>query len=204
MEPTGSITSTSAVSDAERPQQTEDGCPFCHIAQCYPPFKPQHLPSACDGALRRKAPGHSFETFILLSTPLLLAFLDITPLSRGHLLVCPREHREKLTAVTAREARELGYWLRIVSAAAVMATGTVDFNVVQNNGAAAAQVVPHVHFHVIPRPEIRQQGRWSDQFTMFGRGMRAELDEEDAANLAGRIRDAIARVLEAEESHPKI
>ena len=33
------------------------------------------------------------------------------------------------------------------------ATGTRDYNVLQNNGAAAHQAVPHVHFHVIPKPD---------------------------------------------------
>jgi diadenosine tetraphosphate (Ap4A) HIT family hydrolase len=66
---------------------------------------------------------------------------------------------------------------------------------VQNNGAAAAQVVPHMHFHLIPRPEIRASGQFSASFTMFGRGTREELDEDDAANLASELRKTLAKVL---------
>jgi len=146
------------------------------------------------------------ETFIVLSTPLLVAFLDIAPLARGHLLLCPRKHREKLTAVDASEAKELGHWLRVLSAALVRSTGVDDWNVVQNNGAAAAQVVPHAHFHIIPRPELRAQGRWRDQFTMFGRGTRTDLDDDDASELAENIRHAIVAILEeeGEDNKPKL
>lgn len=66
---------------------------------------------------------------------------------------------------------------------------------VQNNGAAAAQVVPHVHYHLIPRPEIRASGRMSESFTMFGRGTRQDLDEDEAENLAAEIRRQVALVV---------
>jgi len=173
------------------------GCPFCNIAASYPTFNPLAPPAAgaVDPALVAPQP----ETFMLLSTPLVLAFLDIAPLAQGHLLLCPRQHREKLTAATAAEARELGYWLRVLSAAVARHTGVDDWNVVQNNGAAAAQVVPHAHFHIIPRPEIREQGRWSERFTMFGRGTRTELDPDEALALAAGIRSATAEVLREEE-----
>lgn len=121
------------------------------------------------------------------------------PLSRGHLLLCPRRHAPKLTGTTPSEARDLGYWLRVLSTAVSRATGVDDWNVVQNNGAAAAQVVPHMHYHIIPRPEIRAQGRWSEKFTMFGRGQRTDLDAEDGENLADMVRSEIAKVLKEEE-----
>lgn len=54
-------------------------------------------------------------------------------------------------------------------------------------GAAAAQVVPHVHFHVIPRPALTPELR-NRSFTMFGRGQRSELDEEEAVVLAAKLR----------------
>lgn len=83
------------------------------------------------------------------------------------------------------------------------ATGIEDWNVVQNNGAAAAQVVPHMHYHIIPRPEIRASGRFSESFTMFGRGRREELDDDEAVELAGKLRQSIAAVLKEEEEGEK-
>ena len=74
-----------------------------------------------------------------------------------------------------------------------------DWNVLQNNGAAAAQVVPHVHFHIIPRPDIRASGRYSESFTMFGRGQREELDEDEAERFSGLVREMVAEVLKEEE-----
>lgn len=38
-----------------------------------------------------------------------------------------------------------------------IATGAVDYNILQNNGANAHQVVQHVHFHVIPKPSASEE-----------------------------------------------
>jgi len=62
-------------------------------------------------------------------------------------------------------------------------------------GAAAAQVVPHVHFHIIPRPALTPELR-NRSFTMFGRGQRSELDDDEAVELSSKLRDEIARELE--------
>ena len=187
----------------DRDTQSEDkdtpACPFCHIAAVYPPYDPTQPspPSIVDPSATSPSPA----TFLILSTPLLVAFLDIMPLSYGHLLLCPRAHRPKLTDASADEARELGRYLRVLSAAVARTTGVTDWNVVQNNGMAAAQVVPHMHFHIIPRPELKERGRERFTSTMFGRGQREDLDEEEAAGLAEGIRLAVADVLaeEAEE-----
>ncbi|TLD28664.1 hypothetical protein PspLS_04246 [Pyricularia sp. CBS 133598] len=184
----------------DEPPAPEDGhCPFCNISNQYLPYDPKAPPPATSESISPARTRSDPDTFVLLSTPLLVAFLDIMPLSRGHVLLCPRAHRRKLTAVTAAEARELGFFVRVLSEAVMRATGVGDWNVVQNNGAAAAQVVPHMHFHIIPRPEIREQGRWSDRFTMFGRGQRSDLDEDEAVDLAARIRERVAEVLREEE-----
>lgn len=53
-------------------------------------------------------------------------------------------------------------------------------------GERAAQVVPHVHFHIIPRPAIGTNQRTS--FAMFGRGQREELDDDEAEVLAREMR----------------
>lgn len=61
-------------------------------------------------------------------------------------------------------------------------------------GITAAQLVPHVHFHVIPRPATNAPpsgGKVS--FVMFGRGQRDELDDEEGEKLAGLLREELAR-----------
>jgi diadenosine tetraphosphate (Ap4A) HIT family hydrolase len=184
--------------------QESSSCPFCRIAQVFNPYDPADPPAADSEALNPDAVAPNPATFVVLSTPLLVAFLDIMPLSRGHVLLCPREHRPKLTDVTAAESHELGTYLRVLSAAVARATGVSDWNVVQNNGAAAAQVVPHCHFHVIPRPELRDKRSERFTATMFGRGTREDLDEEEAAPLAERIREAVAEVLQTDADKPKL
>ncbi|KAI1102732.1 HIT-like protein [Jackrogersella minutella] len=182
--------------DPSAPPAEPESCPFCNISKSFSSFEPAHPPPSSSPSLDPSALAP--PAFVVLSTPALVAFLDILPLSAGHLLLCPRAHRRKLTDVTPSEAAELGVYLRVLSAALVRATGVPDWNVVQNNGAAAAQVVNHVHYHLIPRPEIRASGRFSESFTMFGRGTREELDDDEAAELAERLRLSIALVLEEE------
>jgi diadenosine tetraphosphate (Ap4A) HIT family hydrolase len=63
-----------------------------------------------------------------------MAFLDIMPLSPGHLLVTTRKHHEKISDVSEEEARELGLWLPRLSRALAGVTGVWDWNIVQNNG----------------------------------------------------------------------
>lgn len=175
--------------------QSSESCPFCNIAACYAPFDPYQPPTTESVQLKPTWSPSNVEAYIVLSTPLVVAFLDIAPLAEGHLLLCPRTHREKLTSLEDSEAKELGKWLRILSKALMRAVGVDDWNVVQNNGAAAAQVVPHAHFHIIPRPDIRRQGRWSERFTMFGRGQRTDLDEQEGLQLAEKVRSSLSQVL---------
>ncbi|KAK4189424.1 HIT-like domain-containing protein [Podospora australis] len=181
--------------DTSSPISHDASCPFCTISKVYLPYDPSSPPAPSSKSVSPELTFPNPSTFILLSTPLLTAFLDIMPLSPGHLLLCPRAHRPKLTDVTPDEAAELGKYVRILSAAVSKATGIQDWNVVQNNGAAAAQVVPHCHFHIIPRPELRDKRAERFTSTMFGRGQRDELDDEEGEKLAGEIRAAIAEVL---------
>ncbi|MCL4808949.1 MAG: HIT family protein [Thermoanaerobaculia bacterium] len=81
------------------------------------------------------------------------AFLDIAPLAPGHVLVVPKEPAATLDALSEESAAAVGRILPRIARAVMAATGTRDYNVLQNNGAAAHQAVPHVHFHVIPKPD---------------------------------------------------
>jgi histidine triad (HIT) family protein len=82
---------------------------------------------------------------------LVLAFLDINPISRGHTLVIPREPAETLDQLSAESAAAIGGALPRIARAVLEATGAKAFNVLQNNGVTAHQAVMHVHFHIIPK-----------------------------------------------------
>lgn len=79
-----------------------------------------------------------------------LAFLDINPLSRGHVLVIPKEPAETLDRLSDDAAAAVGRVLPRLARAVMAATGTQHYNILQNNGAPAHQAVFHVHFHIIP------------------------------------------------------
>lgn len=82
-----------------------------------------------------------------------LAFLDIYPVSKGHVLVIPKERKVYLHELSDDAAAALGRVLPRLCRAVLDATGARAYNVLQNNGASAHQAVMHVHFHIIPRFE---------------------------------------------------
>ncbi len=82
-----------------------------------------------------------------------LAFLDIAPLSRGHTLVIPKEPAATLDQLSDESAAALGRVLPRICRAVMAVTGVSEYNVLENNGVGAHQMVPHVHFHVIPKPD---------------------------------------------------
>ncbi|KAH8791638.1 HIT-like domain-containing protein [Hyaloscypha finlandica] len=101
----------------------------------------------------------------LFESDKVLAFLDINPLSRGHALVIPKHHGEKLTDIPDDALTEI---LPVVKKL-VKATGAENYNVLQNNGRIAHQEVDHVHFHMIPKPNAEEGMSigWPQQKTDF-------------------------------------
>lgn len=81
-----------------------------------------------------------------------LAFMDIFPLRRGHLLVIPRQHQQQLHQLPpALRARLIDTAARLSQALyhTPLRPAAVHFAI--NDGPAAHQTVPHVHLHVLPR-----------------------------------------------------
>ena len=114
-----------------------------------------------------------------------LAFLDINPLTRGHTLVVPKEPAPTLDALSEESAAALGRVLPRICRAVIAATGVKQYNVLENNGAAAHQAVFHVHFHIIPKPNA-QEG--------LGIGWPAgSLDQQEAAELVKLITGALQK-----------
>ena len=111
-----------------------------------------------------------------------LAFLDIGPLSRGHALVIPKERKARLDELSEESAAAIGRVLPKLCRAVIETVGAMDYNVLQNNGAAAHQAVEHVHFHIIPK--IGEEG--------LGIGWPAKsLAAEEGRELAARIAAAV-------------
>jgi histidine triad (HIT) family protein len=80
-----------------------------------------------------------------------LAFMDIGPIIKGHTLVIPKQHFDPLTATPEPVLAKLMAVVKKIAAAQMNGLKADGVNVMQTNGAAAGQVVPHIHFHVIPR-----------------------------------------------------
>ena len=82
-----------------------------------------------------------------------VAFMDINPLTPGHLLVVPKRH---FVGLWDADDATLGATLRSVRRVALALKQTLgldSLNVLQATGRWAAQSVPHLHFHLIPRSE---------------------------------------------------
>lgn len=112
-----------------------------------------------------------------------LAFLDVGPLSRGHLLVIPKEPAETLDQLSDGSSAAIGRVLPRLARALMKVTGVPAYNVLQNNGPLAHQAVFHVHFHLIPKPN-EQEG--------LGVGWRpGKLDPQVGAALAEELKTAL-------------
>ena len=81
----------------------------------------------------------------------LVSFLDIGPLSEGHLLVVPKAHYVTIDEMPGDLAASCMAVVPMLSRALRDATGAQAWNLLQNNGREAGQLVEHVHFHLIPR-----------------------------------------------------
>lgn len=137
---------------------TDMDCIFCKIAE-------GHIPSATI---------YENSEFRVL--------LDISPASKGHALIIPKEHFKDIFEIDAVTAGKL-FSLATEVARAMKAVLKCDgLNIVQNNGAVAGQTVFHFHLHLIPRYE--QDGlaiTWTP----------GESDAEELKELAKAIRKQI-------------
>ena len=79
------------------------------------------------------------------------AFLDINPISKGHTLILPKRHAVKLTDLNAVKSEKLMRGLQKVLSGIEGALNPEGLNIFANQCEIAGQVVPHLHFHIVPR-----------------------------------------------------
>jgi histidine triad (HIT) family protein len=111
-----------------------------------------------------------------------LAFMDINPLNSGHCLIVTKAHAATLWEADPEDLRAAIVAAQRVATALRDALRPDGLNMLQANGPAAFQSVPHYHLHLIPR--------WHND----GKGFDWELvpgDREQIAKVGERLREAL-------------
>ncbi len=80
-----------------------------------------------------------------------IAFLDIKPVNPGHTLIVPKIHSEGFHDASEEALQRVAVATQKVANAIMSSLGVPAFNLMQNNGTVAGQVIPHLHIHIIPR-----------------------------------------------------
>ena len=80
-----------------------------------------------------------------------VAFMDIQPITHGHMLVVPREHAVLMRDVNETVAMRAFKVARQLAELARQTLGASGVNLFVADGEVAFQDVPHFHVHVIPR-----------------------------------------------------
>lgn len=80
------------------------------------------------------------------------AFLDINPVTSGHILVIPNQHYRRLDSIQDENVMRGVMHVIIKMATLLIDSGICkDYTLLQDNGVNAQQDVMHAHFHIIPR-----------------------------------------------------
>jgi histidine triad (HIT) family protein len=112
---------------------------------------------------------------IITETKNSIAFLDTFPLSRGHTLVIPKCHYEKVQDMTDMDNTDLFNTVHKVISKVDKLTGATLLAV--HNGKDSGQEIPHVHVHLIPRELSDQAGPVHNMFKDRPKLSDKELDE---------------------------
>jgi len=112
---------------------------------------------------------------IIAETENSIAFLDAFPLSRGHTLVIPKCHYEKVQDMTDMDNTDLFNTVHKVISKVDKLTGATLLAV--HNGKDSGQEIPHVHVHLIPRELSDQAGPVHSMFKDRPKLSDKELDE---------------------------
>jgi histidine triad (HIT) family protein len=113
-----------------------------------------------------------------------LAFMDINPASRGHMLVVPKNHAENIYEISEADLAAVMSAVKRCAGAVKEALGAEGITVLQLNGKASDQLVPHLHVHIMPR--WAKDGMSVSQWEM-GKGDMDELQE-----IARRIQEHLS------------
>ena len=109
------------------------------------------------------------------------AFLDIAPVNYGHTLVVSRKHFTNMEEIPENELCQLIKAVKKVGKALKDGLGVAGYNIGENNDPVAGQIIPHIHFHVMPR-------RADDGLRLWPQG---KYEEGKAEKIAEKIRKVL-------------
>lgn len=90
-----------------------------------------------------------------------MVIMDKYPINVGHTLIITKRHYDNLLSMSPADVGKLYSLVPGLAKAIISAVKADGFNVGQNNGRAANQIVPHVHVHIIPRfNEQTENEKW--------------------------------------------
>ena len=91
-------------------------------------------------------------TKILHETKDSISFLDAFPLAKGHVLVIPKKHHQKIQDMNEQENSDLFSLVNLMTSKVDSITGATLIAI--HNGKDAGQEIPHVHVHLVPRSNV--------------------------------------------------
>ena len=112
---------------------------------------------------------------ILVETESCVGFLDAFPLAKGHALVIPKNHYEKLQDLPTDVNTEM--FSTVHSLISKIDTLTGATLVAIHNGRESGQEIPHVHVHLIPRSSDDSAGAVHSMFSQKPELSESEIDE---------------------------
>jgi histidine triad (HIT) family protein len=80
-----------------------------------------------------------------------IAFLDISQVTKGHTLVIPKVHKENIYEMTPEISKHYFEAVPMIASAIKKEFDPIGLNILNNNGEKAGQSVFHFHVHIIPR-----------------------------------------------------
>ncbi len=124
---------------------------------------------------------------IVAREPGATAFLDVSPLADGHVLVVPEAHVAFVEELSPGDADALFRLVRRLAGPVREALGASGSTIGINNGPATGQTIPHVHVHIVPR---RPGDGAGSVHTIFPRLARPRPLDEVGAAIRGKLAQA--------------
>jgi len=118
---------------------------------------------------------------ILVETESCIGFLDAFPLAKGHALVIPKNHYEKLQDLPTSINTEIFSTVQSLISKVDSLTGATLVAI--HNGKDSGQEIPHVHVHLIPRSNDDSAGAVHSMFSQ-----KPELSESEIDELCNKLR----------------